>query len=254
MLLTLIFIFSLMLLPSAYASEPIKITQSSAMENITFDGKWSHEKEWKQSSYEYIIRDGKEIHLKLAHYGQFIYVLIDVEDETSLNFEKDFSMICFDGKNNKSTIFDSNDFCFKLTLGSDTGETLQGNSTENDFSKINNHNDLILISSQSGEHNRYDVKPHGVYEFRIPIELIDRSNNYGFFMILHDEQGKTYSWPDGIINSTNTIPSTNLWGEIISPDNTLPEFHFIPLILTGTVLSVIILSRYRGHLSLFSSY
>jgi len=224
------------------------------MENIIFDGKWSSTQEWKQSSYEYITIDGKEIHLKLAHYKEFIYVLVDAEDETSLNLGKDFAMICFDGKNNKSNIFDSNDFCFKLTLGSNSGETFQGNLTTNILSKISNHENLILFSSESGEHNRYDIKPHGVYEFRIPIELIDRSNNYGFFMILHDEQGKTYSWPDGIINSTNTIPPTNLWGEIISPDNTLPEFHFIPLILIGTILSVIILSRYRGHLSLFSSY
>ncbi|NQV39905.1 MAG: hypothetical protein HQ505_05125 [Nitrosopumilus sp.] len=73
-------------------------------------------------------------------------------------------------------------------------------------------------------------------------------------MMLYDEQGKTYSWPPGIVNSTNTIPSTNLWGDIISPDNTLPEFHFISLVLIGTTLSVIILSRYRGRLSLFSSY
>ena len=72
-------------------------------------------------------------------------------------------------------------------------------------------------------------------------------------MILHDEQGKTYSWPDGIINSTNTIPSTTLWGEIISPDNTLPEFHFIYVVLAMTFVSIIFISKHV-KLSLFSSF
>jgi hypothetical protein len=252
-MLVFVLVLSLLIFPNAYASEPLKITQSASMENITFDGKWTHSKEWKQSSLEYIIIDGKEINLRLAHYEQFIYVLIDAEDETTLNFEKDFAIICFDGENEKSTTFDSNDFCFKLKLGSNSGETLKGNSSENNFSKIDNHSDLILISSQSGEHNRYSDKPHGVYEFRIPIELINRSNNYGFFMMLHDEQGKTYSWPSNIVNSTNTIPHTNMWGDIISPDNTLPEFHWIPLILIITTMSIIFVSRFSS-LSRFSSY
>jgi hypothetical protein len=252
-MLVLVLIFSLFLFPNAYASEPLKITQSASMENITFDGKWTHSKEWKQSSLEYIIIEGKEINLRIAHYEQFIYVLIDAEDETTLNFEKDFAMICFDSENDKSETFDSNDFCFKLKLGSNSGETLQGNSSENNFSKIDNHNDLILISSESGEHNRYSDEPHGVYEFKIPIEIINRSNNYGFFMMLHDEQDKTYSWPSNIVNSTNTIPPTNLWGDLISPDNTLPEFHWIPLLLIITITSIIFVSRF-GHTSIFSSY
>jgi hypothetical protein len=252
-MLVLVLIFSLFLFPNAYASEPLKITQSASMENITFDGKWTHSKEWKQSSLEYIIIEGKEINLRIAHYEQFIYVLIDAEDETTLNFEKDFAMVCFDSENDKSETFDSNDFCFKLKLGSNSGETLQGNSSENNFSKIDNHNDLILISSQSGEHNRYSDEPHGVYEFKIPIEIINRSNNYGFFMMLYDEQDKTYSWPSNIVNSTNTIPPTNLWGDLISPDNTLPEFHWIPLLLIITITSIIFVSRF-GHTSIFSSY
>ncbi len=253
-MLALIFILSLLILPNVYALEPLKITQSSSMENITFDGIWSHPMEWKQSSLEYIIIEGKEINLRFAHYEQFIYVLIDAEDETTLNFEKDYSIICFDGENNKSITFDSNDFCFKLMLGSNSGETLQGNSSENNFSKIDNHNDLILISSQSGEHNRYSDKPHGVYEFRIPIELIKRSNNYGFFMMLYDDNNeKTYSWPLDIVNSTDVIPPTNIWGDLISPDNSLPEFHWVPLILIITIISMIFASRF-GRLSLFSSY
>jgi len=253
-MLALIFILSLLILPNAYALEPLKITQSSSMENITFDGIWSHSQEWKQSSLEHIKIEGKEINLRFAHYEQFIYVLIDAVDETTLNFEKDYSIICFDGENNKSTTFDLNDFCFKLMLGSNSGETLQGNSSENNFSKIENHNDLILISSQSGEHNRYSDKPHGVYEFRIPIELIKRSNNYGFFMMLYDDNnGKTYSWPSGIVNSTDVIPPTNIWSDLISPDNSLPEFHWIPLVLLITTISMIFASRF-GRLSLFSSY
>ncbi len=253
-MLALIFILFLFIFPNAYASETLKITQSSAMENITFDGIWSHPKEWKQSSLEYIIIEDKEINLRFAHYEQFIYVLIDAEDDITLNFEKDYSIICFDGENNKSTTFDSNDFCFKLMLGNNSGETLQGNSSENNFSKIDNHNDLILISSQSGEHNRYSNKPHGVYEFRIPIELIERSNNYGFFMMLYDDNnGKGYSWPPDIVNSTDVIPPTNIWSDLISPDNSLPEFHWIPLVLLITTISMIFASRF-GRLSFFSSY
>ena len=249
----LVLFLVLFLLPNAYASEPIKITQSASMENITFDGKWTDSQEWKQSSLEYMTTEEMKINLRLAHYEQFIYILIDAEDETAPNFEKDFAMVCFDSENDKSETFDSNDFCFKLTVGSNSGETLRGNFSENNFSKIDNHDDLILISSQSGEHNRYSHKPHGVYEFRIPIELIDRSNNYGFFMMFHDEQNKTYSWPTDLVIPSNTIPPTNMWGDLISPDNTLPEFHWISLILIVTIMSVIFASRF-GHTSIFSSY
>ncbi|MFB5620421.1 MAG: hypothetical protein ACE5RC_04750, partial [Nitrosopumilus sp.] len=226
---------------------------SESMEKIKFDGVWSHEKEWKQSSYEHITSDQNIIHLKIAHFKEFIYILIDAEDDTSLNFQKDFSIVCFDGENNKSLTFDSNDFCFKLTLGSNSGDTLQGNSSLNNLSKIDNHNDLILISSKSGEHNRYELKLHGVYEFRIPIELIDRSNNYGFFMMLHDEGGKIFSWPEGIVNSTSSIPPPNLWGDIISPDDTLPEFHFILIIFIVAIIPIIFISKH-SKLSLYFSY
>ena len=41
----------------AYADEPIKITISSSMGNVQFDGEWTHGTEWKASSYDNFVYD-----------------------------------------------------------------------------------------------------------------------------------------------------------------------------------------------------
>ncbi|HEU04964.1 MAG TPA: hypothetical protein ENH95_07650, partial [Nitrosopumilus sp.] len=52
-----------------WAQEPIMITISPFMEEIIFDGKWTHTTEWKPSSLNIIPENSKAIFLRSAHQG-----------------------------------------------------------------------------------------------------------------------------------------------------------------------------------------
>lgn len=245
LLITTMFIFPL---DHIYAeSESILITQSTNMKNIIFDGKWTNFLEWKQSSQNTIPYDDKmTIQLRTAHYENFIYVFIDPVNDNTLDKGSDKATICFDGKNEKNALPDKNDFCFSVSLGQNQGRIFQGDaiSKQNgNFKRISNVDDFIAISSTSDENDRYSKIPHPSYEFKIPIELIERSNNYGFYMSVYDANTNTfYSWPkESQRENIFHIPTPENWGEMISPDKSLPEFNtpFMILILLVSVTIIV---------------
>lgn len=171
-------------------SEPILITISSSMEDVIFDGKWTNYSEWKQSSHNLYSFGDEEItiHLRTAHFGDYIYVFVDPVNDLTLD-ELDKATICLDGKNNKSEIFDTNDFCFSILLENNEGTVFQGitiDESTTSMQKIPNPDDFIAISTVSDENDRYTETPHPSYEFKIPIELLERSDNYGFYLSVYD--------------------------------------------------------------------
>ena len=246
-----LFFFSLIIFLSsenAFAtSEPILITISPRMENIVFDGKWTYEYEWKPSSHnKYFFDDEKiTIHLRTAHFGDYIYVFVDPVNDLTLDEKMDEATVCLDGKNNKSEFHDSDDFCFSILLGNDIGDVLQGNSIDESVTsmqKISNPDDFIAISTISDENDRYTKNPHPSYEFKIPIELLGRSDNYGFYFSVYDASlDNFYSWPENATRENAIdIPSPSNWGDIISPDKSLPELNLPILVFTILIFSVIL--------------
>ena len=235
-------------------SEPILITMSPSMERVIFDGKWTNFSEWKQSSHNpYTFDNGKiTIHLRTAHFGDYIYVFVDPINDLTLDKQKDKATICFDGKNNKSEISDVDDFCFSVLLENNKGSIFQGNSINesNSFIQIPNPDNFIAISTVSDENDRYTTTLHPSYEFKIPIELLKRSDNYGFYFSVYDASlDKFYSWPK---NSTGEnpfdIPSPSTWGDIISPDKSLPELN-LPILIFTIMIFTIILVQSRMKIS-----
>jgi len=226
-------------------SEPVFITYSEKMESILFDGKWSFFSEWKESSLTEV---GELLKIRTAHYDDFIYVFVDVLNDKSLDKGSDRAVVCLDSKNNKSIISDSNDFCFIATLDREIGFTLQGGSdfgSKNNFKKIPNHENFIAIGTTSDQNDRYLKIPHPSYEFKIPTDLINRNNEYGFYIQTFDaNSGKILDWPQNIsTESLNGIPSPSVWGEMISLDKSLPEFPLPMFILAVLLLTMIIVSR-----------
>ena len=69
---------------SASSTEPILITISPPMEEVTFDGKWTFFTEWKPTSLTYVHSDDKQIILRTAHFGNFIYIFVDPIDDLTL--------------------------------------------------------------------------------------------------------------------------------------------------------------------------
>lgn len=233
----------------AFAFEPIPITISHTMNKVNFDGKWSFEFEWKASSLNtYSYENGERtIILRSAHQGDFVYVLLDAISDETIDVSLDKAMICFDTKNNKSVTADSDDFCFMAKLGGNMGITYQGDDAlgTGTFKEIQNYDGFIAVGAQSDENDRYSGVPHATYEFKIPTDLIGRSSVYGFSFATYDDNTKKfYTYPADIITNDG-FSSPAEWGEIYSPDKSLPEFYVAPLVMVLSVASVIFITKIR---------
>ncbi len=159
----------------------------------------------------------------------------------------DQTIICFDGENNKSDIPDKNDFCFSSILRDDQGIIFQGNSTNESskyFQKILIPENFTAISNVSDENDRYTKIPHPGFEFKIPTDLIQRSDNYGFFLSVYDSDSNIFfTYPEIYQDNIMNIPSPKLWGDLISPDKSLPELHYPIMIFVIMTISIIIFQR-----------
>ena len=161
------------------------------------------------------------------------------------------AIICFDKNYTKSDMPNENDYCFGVPFDGKHPFTLNGGSPlsfTSHYTKIENPTGLIGVSSVSDENDRYTTVPHASYEFRIPTDVVGRSDIYGFYLGVYDQSNnRVYSWPQEVsVNSLFDIPSPKYWGEIISPDKSLPEFPLPALLLIPAFLLVIYFSRFRS--------
>jgi len=255
-------IFSIIISPifflNVYAEEPILISISSGLDQINFDGKWTDSYEWKQSSYNHLTyADGTEIHLRSAHQGDFIYIQINAVSDMFIDKLADSALVCFDTKNDKTIIPQSDDYCFFTSLDGKKSFSYQGNhipAINGYFTKIPNDKDFVAVGSSSDQYDRYNRIPHASYEFKIPLNLLGRSDNYGFFISVFDAHTNNhYSWPYKIDNqSIISIPSPSQWGDIVSPDKSLPEFNlsFLFVIIFPMVFAIQLLFKFSKSLFL----
>ena len=95
----------------------------------------------------------------------------------------------------------------------------------NSFVRILNDKNFIAVGTASDKYDRYSKNPHASYEFKIPLDVLARSDNYGFYVSIFDGNSQNYySWPYEI-KKQNLISSPSQWGNLISPDKSLPEFN-----------------------------
>jgi len=242
-----IFFMLLLAISPAFAQEDYdmnKITKSVEMENVIFDGKWTFDTEWKISSSESIkYEDGKQIFLRTAHYEDYIYIMLNFVNDHSLDINSDKATICFDPDNKRELKPTENDFCFSVTLGKSTGQTFSGESdliNKGFLKRMDNFDGFIAIASPSDENDRYNKDPHSTYEFRIPIDEIGRTDNYGFFFSVFDaNSNKFYTWPKDLRENVFDIPSPQEWGIIVSPDKSLPELPWNTVIFASFLILII---------------
>ena len=238
---------------NSFAEEPLPITLSFDMENVIFDGKWSTDIEWKRTSLETIRFDENFIaKLRFGHQDEFVYIMLDVISDKNLDMGSDLAMLCFDTDNSKSLVFDETDFCFISNLEGKNPLTFQGTLPTNEIVEVSNPNGFLAVGGVSDEIDIYSKQPHPVFEFRIPTETIGRHEVYGFFISYYDfNSNMTYTWPKGIqLENENEIPSPKMWGEMISPDKSLPEFE-LPLLVASLGLgTILILAKSRIYKNL----
>ncbi len=228
---------------SAYAFEPIPITISNAMDKIIFDGRWTHQTEWKASSLNTYFYNDTQIILRSAHQDNFVYIFLDPIYDNTLD-KLDHAIVCFDTSNNKSDRADLGDYCFVTYLEGNDAFTYQGGSDSDEtnfFVKKSNPKGFVAKGAISDTNDRYTSVPHPSYEFRIPTDLIGRQSVYGFYFLVYDDgTKKTYTYPQNL-DSENFVSSPDKWGEMYSPDKSLPEFGVPMLLLVFSIISVIIL-------------
>ncbi|QDI88859.1 hypothetical protein Nisw_04660 [Candidatus Nitrosopumilus sp. SW] len=239
--------------PFVFADNEIFITFSEDMNLVNFDGKWTFFHEWKESTLDTI--EGGVI-LRIAHYGDYIYALIDNTVDRTMDLGLDRATICFDSKNDKNFILDKNDYCFTATLGRESGLSYQGGypyTSLSNLQKIPNVNGFIAIGGISDENDRYDKNPHVSYEFKIPLNLLERSSKYGVYIEVFDANSYSfYTWPNGIKEHVRQIPSPALWGEIISIDKSMPEFHNVVLIFSVLLFMTVLTKKFSVFVNKFN--
>lgn len=233
--------------------EEILIAASKFTDEIIFDGDWTFTKEWKPASETIIsFENGHRLAIKTAHDYDNIYVLIDFISDRHVERFGDRGIVCIDSKLNRGEVMEKDDYCFMVALGSDKPTTHQGGSllaTQGFLKRVENHPDLIAIGGISSEHDRYSKVPHSLYEFKIPIEIFERSDVYGFYVGAFDSKtGVVYSWPKDATNEKYPfIPFPKVWGKLISPDKSIPEFELPFLILIPAFAVIILLTKLRKN-------
>ena len=217
---------ALSLIGLTYADEPIKVTTSSALHNVQFDGDWTFRTEWKESSYDnFLFDDDRQLVLRTAHQDGFFYVMINYLMDFTYHHIADRAIVCFDGYDT-SSMADESDWCYAVSRESGNGHTLQGGSPisqTSHFNLVKNHPDFVAHGGMSGKNDPYVTAPHATYEFRIPIEQIGFQDEYGFFVQVFDGNDvKTY--PKEFSGKfPQKIPSPTKWGKIFSPDRSISE-------------------------------
>ena len=236
----------------AYAEE-VLVTLSTRLDDVDFDGIWSYTNEWKPSSLIRVQNDDSSFVYRIAHDYENLFVYVSATSDETPSKTADRAMVCIDGENNGGDMPDTNDYCFITYVGTSKVHTLQGGSSlgQNGYYKtIDNHPELIGIGAISSQLDRYSKVPHSSYEFKIPIEVFGKSNVYGLYIGVFDSDSTNqYGWPqDALENIHPFIPSPESWGEMISPDKSLPEFEMPLLMLSSTLILIVVLAKRKVDL------
>ena len=245
----LLFLVVILILPNMMVLSygDVIITLSSAMEDIIFDGKWTFTREWKESGLSEMSTKHGTITLRISHWENYIYVLLDAVSDKTIDKGADRATVCFDGNNDKTKLPQEDDYCFVAVMGGKRSFTFQGGSPlalNGNFKKIPNPEGFIGIGGVSDENDRYSKIPHASYEFRIPIDLIDRKNIYGFYASVYDAHfNEIHHLSSDQEKSPLKIPSPKTWTNVYSPDKSLPEFGWPLLVFAFSSLIIIYLTR-----------
>lgn len=222
----------LLILPHALNStsdEQIFTTYRDDGNYTVWDGKWTFLQEWKRTSLT--TGYGENFVIRTGHDYNNLYVFLDLLSQKKFSKHSDYAVICIDSNSNLEN-FDHDEKCFFVTLGSQIPLTFRSGgilAIGNHFTKIENDPNLIAIGNISDENDRYTSKPHSSYEFRIPIKAIERSDVYRFYTEVYDSnENIVYSWPENLSDKTfPSIPNPSSWGQLVSPDKSLPEFPWV---------------------------
>ena len=221
----LVFLLTLPLIPiQSFEDVIIPISFIDKADAPKIDGLWTHGNEWKQASETIQNYDnGAQLVILTMHDGDYIYVLLELPtDETEDS--GDLAYVCFDTDHDSGEP-DANDYCFLLGMGSGELKTVSGLKDPGigiDWKPVGNPDDARASSGMSA--SPYSSSPHATYEFKIPIDFLGPSDEYGFYAVVYDSSFyNRYAVPPKY-SQADYIPIPSQWGLLIFPDGTKPEF------------------------------
>lgn len=223
----LIVLFVLPHILNATSSDQIFTTYRDDGNNTIWDGKWTFLQEWKRTSLATAY--GENFVIRVGHDYKSLYVFLDLLSQQKITKYSDYAIVCITSDMDLEERLKNDNHCYFVTQGSNNPLTFQGGGilgSNNYLIKIKNDPNLIAVGGISSESDRYTSVPHTSYEFRIPINDIGRSDVYRFYTSVYDSnENKVYSWPESLPEKVfPNIPSPSSWGQVISPDKSLPEF------------------------------
>lgn len=247
-------LFAMLLYPSfAFAQPQIFTTYRGDGNDTVWDGKWSFLEEWKRTTDTAVVYgDGNSLSIRLGHDAHFLYVLLDFLNQHVFSKNSDYGLVCIRTNQTFESRPQTGDYCFLSPLGSHNPLTFQGGGNmaiTNYFVKIPNDPNFVAVGGISDQNDHYTLIPHTSYEFKIPLSVIGRSDNYGFYASVYDsDDQKSYHWPQNVTSdSFPSVPQPSGWGQLVSPDNSLPEFPFPTIALLGSILTLIYFSKRYIH-------
>ncbi len=193
---------------------------------IVFDGKWTTDEEWKDSTSlsmgfnptaqdAGLVNNGT-VHCLIKHDGEQLYILIDAITSTNASgiWDKgwDFYGACIDYNNEKSEYPMKDDVIISITWWLQNGSYWimngLGSSNQTGWDMANARKEPVYLKHTISP-SPFSDKPHIVCEFSIPLE--DMSDEIGFGVIAINFPKKTINtWPENFVDGS---PKT--WGTVI---------------------------------------
>jgi hypothetical protein len=224
----------------AYSGDQLSDPLSS--NPVTIDGKWTTNDEWSDALKVELVNTGSvqtsagSFYLK--HDTSNFYFLIDFVSATAMyDDQKDGGGVTLDSAHDDGPAAKPDDMRFDsrqggiLRLGT-------GSSTALSSPKALPAG-VQIVGSKSASPNA--ATPHMIYEFMIAFSVLPTARNtIGFAIAAYTNMGSAQlvQWPGTYILA---VPQT--YGELTLSPTPIPEFDFVPIVMTLTVLSALIVVR-----------
>jgi hypothetical protein len=217
-----------------FAQQPsISPTLIESSDAPILDGVWTEPDEWSNAVETFVnYTDGSRLVVRTLHDENSVFILLEMPDDHLVDGH---ALVCFDTLHDGGYNLEPDDYCFALG----------GNAREyrgDGYSKVGQQRDLVggvvIERGLSGSNSPYyEVQNHVTYEYKIPLDYIGRSAEYGFW-VTFDSPGEVvdkaakYYWPESARGSYFKVAPPREWGLLVvstvapgtTADGTVPEF------------------------------
>jgi hypothetical protein len=217
---------------ASYSFENVFILVSGQDQpNISIDGRQTDISEWSGANRQTVeSQDGAPFMLLAVHDSDYLYLRLELGDQSE--HSTDQAYICFDTDHDGGS-FDEGDYCFYIGMTEKQLKAIQGIG-EDSAERWREANPEGAAASSGISESTYISTPHAFYEFRIPLELVGDSDEFGFYALVIDgNTDKRYDIPS-TGRSSMIVPDPYRWGLMVFLDSER-VFDVKPALTNGNI-------------------